>query len=178
MRPIPVKANYKSTIVLSLPIRRNQYFQIRAAHKHIRFYIRRCMIDNYLETVKGLLLQIIIYYYLFIYLFITCKFTHHLARGLIVWGWLRMNVGFIQVGSKKSPTNWRQTSHEQSYVHQSVSKHYHASTASRQLSFNAARSFSVFIAQRQRVHVMLNHSHKNVLICVNAHTKTWLPLLK
>jgi hypothetical protein len=32
--------------------------------------------------------------------------TNHLASGLINWGWLRMNVGFVHFDSKNSPTSW------------------------------------------------------------------------
>lgn len=31
--------------------------------------------------------------------------SHHLASGLMIWGWSQMNVGQMQVSSRNSPTN-------------------------------------------------------------------------
>lgn len=36
--------------------------------------------------------------------------SHHFAKGLMIWGWSQMNVGLIQVTSRKSPTNCGKTS--------------------------------------------------------------------
>lgn len=35
------------------------------------------------------------------------SYSYHLAKGLMICGWSHMNVGWIQVTSRNSPTSWK-----------------------------------------------------------------------
>lgn len=54
---------------------------------------------------------------------VKCCVSHHFAKGLMIWGWSQMNVGLIQVTSRKSPTNWEKRSLVNFKVKKSYKQH-------------------------------------------------------